>query len=323
MEGMSAADVHRKTDPRPGVLALEAAGLTWLAEASGGTPVVPVLNVDTVERDGFLAEPRLASTRPDAAAAEAFGRLLARTHAAGAPGWGAAPAGWEGDGVMGDAPLPLYASVPTEPTEPTEPAQTTPTTRTMPSSWGEFTAADRLLPYLGAARGNGSIDADGEKVVRRLADRLAQGAFDHDQPALVARAGERPGVGAARLHGDLWSGNVLWVPATGAPGSAQEALPDTPGQREARAASGAVGVLIDPAAQGGHAESDLAQLFVFGAPHADRIVAAYDEVSPLAGGLSAAARRRGLHQLHILIVHAALFGGGYGARTVEVARGYL
>ena len=33
---------------------------------------------------------------------------------------------------------------------------------------------------------------------------------------------------------------------------------------------------FDPAAQGGHAESDLAQLFVFGAPHAPRIVAAYD-----------------------------------------------
>ncbi|WP_418608034.1 fructosamine kinase family protein [Georgenia sp. SUBG003] len=124
------------------------------------------------------------------------------------------------------------------------------------------------------------------RTVRRCAERVAAGGYDAPQPALVA--------GVARLHGDLWSGNVLWAPGTGA-------------------------TLIDPAAHGGHAECDLAQLAVFGAPHLDRILAAYDEVSPLADGWR---DRVELHQLHILIVHAALFGGTYGRRTVSVAARY-
>ena len=196
-------------------------------------------------------------------------------------------------------------------TDPATPATTPPGT-----GWGEFYATDRLLPYLPAARRNGSLDADDERLIRRLADRLATGALDHPLPELVRTP-------AARLHGDLWSGNVLWTTDPGL-------LPDTPGLAEARAAVAAsprptVGVLIDPAAQGGHAESDLAQLFVFGAPHAPRIVAAYDEVSPLAGGPGAGGfrDRLGLHQLHILIVHAALFGGSYGPQTTAAAARYL
>ena len=82
---------------------------------------------------------------------------------------------------------------------------------------------------------------------------------------------------------------------------------------------GCVAVLIDPASQGGHAESDLAQLTVFGAPFTDRIYAAYDEASPLADGWR---ERVGLHRLHILIVHAALFGGAYGRQTVREASAY-
>ena len=78
-------------------------------------------------------------------------------------------------------------------------------------------------------------------------------------------------------------------------------------------------VLIDPASQGGHAESDLAQLTVFGAPFTDRIYAAYDEASPLADGWR---ERVGLHRLHILIVHAALFGRAYGRQTVREASAY-
>ena len=46
------------------------------------------------------------------------------------------------------------------------------------------------------------------------------------------------------------------------------------------------GWLIDPAAHGGHRETDLAMLALFGAPFLDRILAAYDEVAPLAAGLA-------------------------------------
>jgi fructosamine-3-kinase len=61
-------------------------------------------------------------------------------------------------------------------------------------------------------------------------------------------------------------------------------------------------------------------LALFGLPHLDRVLAAYDEAFPLADGWR---ERVGLHQLHPLLVHAELFGGEYGRRAVEVASRYL
>ena len=95
--------------------------------------------------------------------------------------------------------------------------------------------------------------------------------------ARVAAPAEPP----ARLHGDLWSGNVLWAP------------------------DGAW--LIDPAAHGGHRETDLAMLALFGCPHLDAVLAAYDEAAPLADGWRA---RVPTHQLFPLLVHVVLFGRG-------------
>ncbi|HEX6347725.1 MAG TPA: fructosamine kinase family protein [Umezawaea sp.] len=109
--------------------------------------------------------------------------------------------------------------------------------------------------------------------------------------ARVARA-EDPGEPPARLHGDLWTGNALW------------------------SADGRVW-LVDPAAHGGHRETDLAMLRLFGCPHLDRVVAGYQEVRPLADGW---ADRVGLHQLFPLLVHVVLFGRGYAAQTVAAAR---
>ncbi len=75
-------------------------------------------------------------------------------------------------------------------------------------------------------------------------------------------------------------------------------------------------MLIDPAAHGGHRETDLAMLELFG-PRSARLLAAYDEVHPLAGGRD---ERVGLHQLVPLLVHAVLFGGGYGSQVAAVVR---
>ena len=337
-----APPVIRKHDAAPGSTRLEALGLVWLAEAmpDGGAPVVPVRC-----GEGWLEEPRLRQSRPTPAAARAFGRALARTHAAGAGEHGAAPPGWEEDsGWMGAASLPLRpgpapspgttesGGAPAAPGIPSAPGPA-------PRRWGEFYAEDRLLPYLGAARANGSLDASGARLIERVAGRLASGLLDADQPALVtALARERGGAPdaarlAARTHGDLWSGNVLWVarsetvswapappeggpagdgplegaPAAGGPAGGERRAPDV------------VGVLIDPAAQGGHAETDLAELGVFSQPHLDQVYAGYEEVSALAAGWR---ERVGAHQLHMLIIHAALFGGGYGAQTVATARRY-
>ena len=57
-------------------------------------------------------------------------------------------------------------------------------------------------------------------------------------------------------------------------------------------------------------------LQLFGAP-SQRTLAAYAEAHPLADGHE---RRLPLWQLFPLLVHAVLFGGGYGAAAVRGAR---
>jgi fructosamine-3-kinase len=139
--------------------------------------------------------------------------------------------------------------------------------------WPTFYAERRLRPLLG------SLDASGRDAVERVCERI------HD----LAGPAESP----ARLHGDLWGGNVL---------------ADKRGD----------GWLIDPIAYGGHREVDLAMLQLFGAP-SPRILDAYQEEAPLAEGHE---DRVGLWQLFPLLVHAALFGGHYGASAERTARRY-
>jgi fructosamine-3-kinase len=144
--------------------------------------------------------------------------------------------------------------------------------------WTEMWAEGRLRPYLLAARAAGTIERrDADDVESVLAD-LPRLAGPPERPALI--------------HGDLWAGNVLW----GADGFNR---------------------IVDPAAHGGHRETDLAMLALFGLPHLDRALAAYHEAWPLADGWR---RRVALHQLHPVLVHAVLFGGSYGTRAGRLAR---
>ena len=295
----SAGPTIRKHDDLPGATGLEALGLTWLAEpmADGGAHVVPV-----TAGPGWIDEPRLAAGTVTASAAEAFGRALAVTHAAGAPVFGAAPPGWDGRTQMGRS------------NERIRPCEREPD-GVVPRRWGEFFADDRLVPYLEPCLDRGSLTSRHASVIERVCERLRDGDFDADQPALVRRAARERGdrVAVARTHGDLWTGNVMWVP---------ERTIDWAPPRAGRGRGGVpdvVGVLIDPLAQGAHAETDLAALGVFGQRHLERIIAGYDEVSPLADGWR---ERVGLHQLHMLIIHAFLFGGSYGAATASVAGRY-
>ena len=167
---------------------------------------------------------------------------------------GAPAYGAEQDGFVGSLPLP------------NRPAPT----------WQEFYAVRRVLPYLKLARDRGRVEAKDARTVESLVGRITA----------VAGPAEPP----ARLHGDLWSGNVVWA--------ADRA------------------VLIDPAAHGGHRETALAMLALFGAPHLPRLLEAYADVAPLADGWR---ERRPLHQVFPLLVHAAMFGGGYGHRAAEAA----
>jgi fructosamine-3-kinase len=133
---------------------------------------------------------------------------------------------------------------------------------------------------------------------RRLGPLVRRGVEEHKLPPeagptfdrLAAALGELvgPAEPPARLHGDLWGGNVI-VDRGGRPW------------------------LIDPAPYGGHREIDLAMMRLFGG-FGRRTFAAYHEAFPLAEGHE---RRVPLYQLYPLLVHAILFGGSYAHQAMS------
>ncbi|MDO8214112.1 fructosamine kinase family protein [Conexibacter sp. CPCC 206217] len=283
--------VKTSVDAAPGAFAAEAAGLRWLAVARALPVPQPLAVLDRadpidVTAAASTADPSIAS--PDAgtgaragdpavrllvlewiesgpssrASDELLGRGLARLHTAGAPNYGGPQQ------TLQIGPLTL----------PNQPAR----------DWSSFYAERRLVPLAELAQQRGALPAGALGLLDRVVERLHAGD-----------SGGGPGIGGppeppARLHGDLWGGNVLT---------------DTSGQPW----------LIDPAAYGGHREVDLALLRLFGGP-SERAFAAYEEVAPLAPG---AAERVALWQLAPLLLHAALFGGGYGASAVTALRRYV
>ncbi|MEU7750047.1 fructosamine kinase family protein [Nonomuraea sp. NPDC049158] len=222
--------VFAKTGAVSPVFTSEAEGLRWLGEA------IAVPEVIEVSRDRLVLS-WVDTSAPTAAAAERFGRDLARLHRAGAPAFGAPWPGFIADLPMDNSPA---------------------------GDWPAFYATRRVLPFVRQAR----LPARDVALIERAVSRFGEVAGPPEPPA--------------RIHGDLWSGNVLW--------------------------SDGQGVLIDPAAHGGHRETDLAMLALFGAPYLDRILGAYQEETPLADGWR---ERVSLHQLHPLLVHVVLFGGTY------------
>lgn len=237
-----------------GFFEAEAAGLEWLA-AAGGARIARVLAV----APGRIELERVQQAAPTQDAARRFGAGLAKTHLAGASAFGAPPDGWEGPVFLGRRGLPLAHE----------------------TSWGAFYARDRVLPFMASALWEHRVDERQASDIRAACDRIASGEFDDGEPP-------------ARIHGDLWSGNVLWGP------------------------DGAV--LIDPAAHGGHRETDLAMLALFGCPHLDDVLEGYNEVAPLRDGWRA---RIPMHQLHPLAVRAISFGPAYGAALHDAALAVL
>lgn len=252
-----ATAVHVKSRPgaAPGFFAAEAAGLRWLAEP-GAVPVVRVLDV----ADESLTLERLVPDRPAPEHATAFGAGLAHLHDAGAPafGWSPSDTSWFG-------PLEEPFDVPARSHE----------------RCGTFLAEDRLRPL--AERAAPTLGPDGTAALDDAIAAIASGAFD----GIAGQGVERP----SRVHGDLWSGNVLWT------------------------AGGAV--LIDPSAHGGHRLEDLAMLALFGAPHLETILDAYEQAHPMPSSwrLDLPA-----HVLFGLLAHVVLFGDSYTTQTLVTAR---
>jgi fructosamine-3-kinase len=141
------------------------------------------------------------------------------------------------------------------------------------ADWAAFWWAERLLPQLRTATGIG-IDESWKELERRLPELLA--AADADGPSL--------------LHGDLWSGNVVWSTAGPA--------------------------LVDPSSYHGHREVDLAMMELFGG-FPQRSFQAYREAWPLQSRYDA---RKLVYQLYYLLVHVNLFGASYVPRTLQTLR---
>jgi fructosamine-3-kinase len=212
-----------------------------------------VLEVD----GGYLALEWVNQGSLDGAGIEELGRGLAATHAAGAEQFGGIG---DRDGeVAGFGSLRLS----------NEPS----------GDWPTFYAERRLLPLTRIARDRRALEPRTTDAVERLCSRIGEMTG--------------PPEPAARLHGDLWSGNVI-AGADGRPW------------------------LIDPSAYGGHREVDLAMLRLFGAP-SERVFDAYEELTPLADGWE---ERVELYQLLPLLVHALLFGGSYRGAAERAALRY-
>lgn len=197
----------------------------------------------------FLALELIRPGKPRARFDEELGRSLAALHRAAPAGFGL-----DHDNFIGRLP---------QSNQPTS-----------APGWAAFYRDRRLQPQLQRAAGAGLLPA----ALRRDFDRLF-GRLE----ALVGP--EEP---PARLHGDLWGGNLMCDPE-GAP------------------------CLIDPAVYGGHREMDLAMMRLFGG-FRNAAFAAYGEAYPLAAGH---AERVPLYQLYPLLVHVNLFGGSYIASVAS------
>lgn len=131
--------------------------------------------------------------------------------------------------------------------------------------------------------------------VRPLARQaVAQGVLDPAALPLVERLGPEhlpPEEPPSLVHGDLWAGNRLVDPRGDS-------------------------WLIDPSAQYGHRELDLAMMRLFGG-FGEAVFRAYEGEHPPADGWR---DRVPVHQLAPLLVHAILFGGGYGEQTLATLR---
>ncbi|MDE0083282.1 MAG: fructosamine kinase family protein [Gammaproteobacteria bacterium] len=239
---------------------VEAAGLEALAAAGAvRTPAVLARSRKDDEVPWLLLE-WIREARPDDGSWSRLGRALATLHRGPCAD---GRYGWHSDNLIGSLPQPNRWT----------------------EDWGTFWAELRIRPLARELHTRGTLTA------RQLAtiESAAAGVGTLLTPAATAD-------GPSLLHGDLWSGNVLFA-------------------RSEDGSAGGDPVLIDPAVYVGHREVDLAMSRLFGGfPRS--FYRGYEEAWPPQPGQ---ARRRPAYELYPLLVHARLFGGGYVAAAVRAA----
>lgn len=144
--------------------------------------------------------------------------------------------------------------------------------------WGRFFRDRRLLHFAQACLDAGAIDAALMRRVERLAENI-----DRHIPA---------GIAPSLVHGDVWSGNVLWR-------------------------AGRLAGFIDPAVTCADREIEFTFATVWSS-FGERFFRRYHEILPLAEGFHE--ERRHLYNLYPLLVHTRLFGGGYADAVSETLR---
>jgi fructosamine-3-kinase len=239
----------------PRMFACEARGLEWLREADAIRIPRVLAYSDAEDGVAFLVLERIGSTARAADYDDRLGRGLAALHRSG----------WK-DGRFGFTEPNFIGSLTQD--------------NTCADTWPAFYVTRRLEPQVRAAIDRGRAPASWQRGFTRLFAVMDDLTGPPEPPS--------------RLHGDLWSGNVM-VDDDGAP------------------------CLIDPAVYAGHREVDLAMLRLFGGMSA-RTLAAYHEAAPLADGHES---RVALYQLYPLLVHVNLFGGGYVTSVERALNQYL
>ena len=136
-------------------------------------------------------------------------------------------------------------------------------------SWLEFYRDRRLKPLVEALDQQGQVSAADRRSYQRVMDSLPE-LLPQEQAATPSL-----------IHGDLWSGNVLW--ATEGP------------------------ALVDPSCAYADREMEFGITTLFGGL-SERAFGAYEEAWPLPPGWR---ERNPLYQLYHLLNHAVLFGGHY------------
>jgi fructosamine-3-kinase len=141
-------------------------------------------------------------------------------------------------------------------------------------NWGEFFFERRLKFQVEIMRPSRERDSYSEILLRQRSSIIA--FLNAHKPV------------ASLLHGDLWSGNIIFAM-------------DGP-------------YLIDPAVYFGDREADIAATKMFGG-FAEEFYQAYDETWPLLSGTDAVARdfarRSTIYNLYHYLNHMNLFGAGY------------